>query len=100
MPPEFWQVGLGLAAGAALGALYFGGLWLTVTRVPRTRRPYLLLGGSFVARTAAVLTGFYLLLPHGWMAQAVAMVGFLVARQLWLRVKGGVAGAGSVRGDE
>ena len=89
MPPDFWQPVWGFAAGMGIGALYFGGLWLTVSQVDCARQPYFLLAVSFVVRLAAVLAVFYLLLPQGWVVLAAALVGLLVARQLWLRAKGG-----------
>ncbi|MCK4690707.1 MAG: ATP synthase subunit I [Desulfuromonadales bacterium] len=92
MPPDFWQPVWGFAAGMGTGALYFGGLWLTVSQVGHARRPYRLLAVSFVLRLAAVLAVFYILLPQGWVVLGTAMVGLLVARQLWLRAKGGGKG--------
>ena len=89
MFPDVWQPVLGFAAGMGIGALYFGGLWLTVSQVGRARRPYRLLAVSLVLRLAAVLAVFYILLPQGWVVLWTAMAGLLAARQLWLRAKGG-----------
>ena len=92
MAPDFWQPVWGFAAGMVIGALYFGGLWLTVSQVGHARRPYHLLAVSFVVRLAAVFAAFYILLPQGWVVLGAAMVGLLAARQLWLRTKGGRKG--------
>ncbi len=94
MPVELSYLVWGFVAGLASGALYFGGLWLTVAHLPRARRPYRLLAISFVLRMAAVLAVFYLLLPLGWVVLATALGGLLSARQLWLRSKGGGKGKG------
>lgn len=74
--------------GAALGALYFGGLWLTVRHVTKIRRPKTMLLVSFLGRVAIVLAGFYAMTQvfHGqWEALAVAMLGFVGARFLLIR---------------
>jgi F1F0 ATPase subunit 2 len=76
------------AIGAALGALYFGGLWLTVRRVTDARRPKTMLLLSFLGRAAIVLAGFYAVTQvfrGQWEALAVAMLGFMGARSLLIR---------------
>jgi F1F0 ATPase subunit 2 len=90
MALDFWQLAWGFAAGIGLGALYFGGLWLTVSRISRSERPRLLLFASFTVRLGAVLTAFYVLLDQGWVVLIAAMAGFLTARHLWLAAKGKV----------
>lgn len=72
---------VGLAAGLALGAFFFGGLLWTVRRLPGARSPGLLMGGSLLVRLALVLGGFVLLARAGSAAAAGAgLLGFLVAR--------------------
>jgi F1F0 ATPase subunit 2 len=73
-------------AGIALGALYFGGLWLTVQRLRVVRRPGTLLLVSFVVRTALVLAGFYLVMGGQWERLVACVVGFVIARfvSVWL----------------
>ena len=88
MSPDLWRLILGAVAGLGLGALYFGGLWLTVCCVGRVRHPQRLLLLSTVGRLAGVLLAFYGLLLRGWTVLAAAMAGFLVARTLWLAAKG------------
>ncbi|HQN31350.1 MAG TPA: ATP synthase subunit I, partial [Methanothrix soehngenii] len=51
--------------GAVLSAFYFGGLWLTVKRLPRSRQPTLLSLSSFAARSLICLMGFYLVMGQG-----------------------------------
>lgn len=94
MAVDFCHMLWGFVAGLASGALYFGGLWLTVNQLPRTKRPYRLLVGSFFLRMLAVLAVFYLLLSLGWGVLIVAMLGLLLARQLWLQSKSGGKGKG------
>jgi F1F0 ATPase subunit 2 len=88
MPYELWQMLVALPIGAGLGLIFFGGLWLTVARIPSSRRPHLLLAGSFLLRMTVVLSGFYLLAPLGWQAMTIAMAGLLITRQVLLRIKG------------
>jgi len=79
---------VGSAAGLLMGGLYFGGLWFTVNRVAGARNPQLLLGISFLGRSALLLAAFYLLLLPGWEAAAGGMFGFLAARKTWTLAKG------------
>jgi F1F0 ATPase subunit 2 len=77
--------------------LYFGGLWLTVSRISRSERPRLLFFASFAMRLGTVLTSFYVLLDQGWIVLIAAMAGFLIARHLWLAAKGKVRVQGSAK---
>ncbi|MBE0576422.1 MAG: ATP synthase subunit I [Desulfuromonadales bacterium] len=88
MNPEFWHLAGALVAGSAIGLFYFGGLWLTVTRIPDSRNPHLLLIGSFFMRLAVSLAAFYALVPWGLQAMAVAMAGLMITRQVLTRIKG------------
>jgi F1F0 ATPase subunit 2 len=91
--PVVLGLGLGAGAGFGVGLLYFGGLWLTLTRMRRSSRPRLLLGASIVLRLAAVMAAFYGLLRVGWPVLAGGMFGFLAARTGWLLAKGGAGEA-------
>ncbi len=93
MKPELWQMAIALLAGSAIGLFYFGGLWLTVTRIPSSSNPQLLLIGSFGLRLAVTLAAFYSLTPWGWQAMAVAMAGLLITRAVLTRAKGKVPSA-------
>ncbi|MCU0575042.1 MAG: ATP synthase subunit I [Syntrophobacteraceae bacterium] len=80
-----------LAAGMLVGAFYFGGLWWTVRRVARSRRPGLLMLASYWLRTAVALALFYVIMEGGWVRLVVCLAGFLVMRQLltWILGPGG-----------
>jgi F1F0 ATPase subunit 2 len=88
MNPEWWHLSAAFVAGGSVGIFYFGGLWLTVKRVPLGRRPRLLLVGSFVLRLAVLLAAFYALAPWGWAAMVCALAGLLIVRQILIKVKG------------
>ena len=88
---ELLRLVLALVAGAGLGLVYFGGLWLTVQRVPGSGHPALLVLGSFFGRTVVVVGGIYLAAvlggePSGvWVRVAVCLVGFLAMRTVMIR---------------
>lgn len=73
------------AAGLALGAVFFGGLWWTVRRLAAAPRPSRLLWQSFVLRFGIALAGFYAVANGRGGALAVAVLGFLVMRELIAR---------------
>lgn len=76
---------LALAAGIGLGVFYFGGLWLTVRRLPTAQRPALLSLLSFFARLGVVLFGFYFVMDGRWVRLLVCLLGFLGARVILVR---------------
>ncbi len=71
---------LGFVAGIALGALYFGGLWLTVRNMRQADHAAGRIVLSFFGRAALLLAGFYGVLQLGLTALAAAMVAFLAVR--------------------
>lgn len=85
----------GLAAGALLGLVCFGGLWLTLSRLRRADRPRRLLAVSLAGRLAAAAAGLGLLAAWGPVPTVSGLVGLLGARQALLRRIGtGSAGHG------
>jgi F1F0 ATPase subunit 2 len=88
MTLEGWQLAASFIAGGLIGTFYFGGLWLTVKRIPTSAKPHLLLVSSFFLRMAAALAAFYALIPWGWQALAAALLGMLISRQVLTRIKG------------
>jgi F1F0 ATPase subunit 2 len=74
------------AIGAAVGALYFGRLWLSMRQLPRLNHPMLwLLAGTF-ARLGLVLAAF-LLVSQGQWARLVACLAGVVAAGIYLQRK-------------
>jgi F1F0 ATPase subunit 2 len=71
---------LALLAGAILGGIFFGGLWLTVRRGASSRRPAVLFLGSLLVRTAAAVAGFYLVSGGDLRRMLACLLGFLLAR--------------------
>ena len=73
-----------LLAGAALGAVFFGGLWWTVQRGAASSAPASWFLGSFVLRTAIVLAGFYFIGAGQLVLLGLCLIGFLLARAMVL----------------
>ena len=72
---------IAISAGVLMGIFFYGGLRLTVKKSTAAGSPALLFLGSFVLRTAVVVTGFYLFIAHSspgaWLA---CMAAFVIAR--------------------
>ena len=75
---------LALVAGLGLGLFYFGGLWLTVQRLGRTRNPTLLFAFSLLVRTALAVWGMYLVMGGSWQRMLACLAGFIIMRQLMI----------------
>lgn len=84
-------------AGAALGLLFFGGLWWTVRRAAASPRPALWFGPSLLLRMAGVVGGFYLVGAGQWTRLAACLAGFVLARGALLWLTRAPAGQGRAR---
>jgi F1F0 ATPase subunit 2 len=71
---------LAAAAGAALGGLFFVGLWWTVQLVMIAHNPAPWFLGSLLLRMGAVLAGFYFIGAGHWDRLAACFLGFAAAR--------------------
>ena len=69
-----------LLAGAALGVVFYGGLWLTVRALPTSRHAILLALASFWSRTLLVVGGLLLAMDTSWQRALICLLGFTVAR--------------------
>jgi F1F0 ATPase subunit 2 len=79
------SIALYLTIGLCAGILYFTGLWWTVLRLTRTRRPAVWSLASFLSRAAVVLTLFYVSTHGRWDRLLICLAGFTIARFLLLR---------------
>jgi F1F0 ATPase subunit 2 len=77
---------LACAAGGALGAVFFGGLWWTVRKGVSSKRPALWFFGSLLVRMSVALAGLYLVGRGHWERLVLCLLGFMVARLavMWL----------------
>jgi len=83
---EAMTLTLALMAGAALGAIFFGGLWWTIRKACASERPALWFFGSLVLRMGIALAGFYFVSGGEWKRLVLCLLGFIVARLavIWL----------------
>jgi F1F0 ATPase subunit 2 len=73
-------------AGMILGIVFFGGLWWTVRRALSSGLAAIWFSGSFLARTAITLTGFYFAAQGDWRRMVGCVAGFLGARMCVIRL--------------
>lgn len=73
-------------AGAALGVLFFGGLWWTVRKAVLSPRPALWFFGSLLLRMSIVLGGFYFVGSGNWERSIACLLGFVIVRFIVLRL--------------
>jgi F1F0 ATPase subunit 2 len=69
-----------IAAGMMLAGIFYGGLWATITQLPSTTRPALVVMGSFWIRTLIVLGGFIFVTGQSWQRGVLCLGGFLLGR--------------------
>jgi F1F0 ATPase subunit 2 len=78
-------IAIGLLSGAALGVLFYGGLWWTIQKGSSSKRSALWFFGSLMIRTSLVLAGFYFVGRGHWERLLVCVLGFIVARLIVTR---------------
>ena len=76
---------LGFFAGVLLGVAFYGGLWLTVRRLPLTRHPAALTLGSLLVRTALVCGGILWVARGRWQNVLACVAGIAAGRLLVAR---------------
>lgn len=77
---EILTLTLSLISGILLGSFYFGGLWLTLKRLPNSKQPAVLTMGSFLGRSAVCLFGFYLISGSGLEVLFLSLAGFVLSK--------------------
>jgi F1F0 ATPase subunit 2 len=73
-------------AGLALGAIFFGGLWWTVSRGLSSKQPAFWFLGSMLLRMGIVLAGFYLVAAQHLGRLVPCLIGFVMARLVVTRM--------------
>jgi len=83
---------LAAAGGAALGMMFYGGLYWTIRRGIESKAPALWFSGSLLLRTALVVIGFYAISDGDWRRLIACLPGFLLARVVvtWLGYRSAV----------
>ena len=77
---ELLRLASTVAAGAALGAMFYGGLWWTVRRGVSSKRAALWFSASLLLRMGAALAGFYFVAGAHWQRLLLCLLGFVIAR--------------------
>ena len=83
---EIVSLTLALAAGVLLGAIFFGGLWLTVCKGASSQQPALWFFGSLLLRMSIALAGFYFVSGGHWKRLLACLLGFIMARLIIIRI--------------
>lgn len=83
---EVMVIVLAGVAGAALGTLFFAGLWWTLRRGLASSRPALWFFASLVLRLSLTVAGFYAVVGDDWRRLLACLLGFVLARQTVLRL--------------
>jgi F1F0 ATPase subunit 2 len=86
MMNEFLTLLFPLVAGALLGVVFFGGLWLTVRNGFSFKNPALLFFGSLLLRSGIVVTGFYFVTGGQFNKLIACLIGFITARIVMTRI--------------
>ena len=73
-------------AGGVLGAIFFGGLWWTVSKGLTARQPAFWFFGSMLLRTGIVLLGFYFVANQHFGRLLPCLLGFVMARFVVMQV--------------
>lgn len=82
MEEPFIRYGLLIVFGMVLGVIFFGGLWITVRKLPAARWPGLLFLGSAVIRTIIVLGGIWYFADGDATSIGACLLGFIGLRLL------------------
>lgn len=83
---ELWGLVLAGIGGCALGVIFFGGLWWTVRKGLTSSKPAVWVFTSLLLRMGITLAGFYFAGAGDWRRLLVCMAGFLMARQIVMRL--------------
>jgi F1F0 ATPase subunit 2 len=79
---DIFKMILVFIAGLLLGTLFFGGLWLTVKKAVTSKKPAMIVLGSFVFRIGITFVGFYFIGAGSLQRLLLLLLGFITARFL------------------
>jgi F1F0 ATPase subunit 2 len=71
---------LAFVVGAALGAMFFGGLWWTLRKAMTSQWSALWFASSLLLRMGLTLLGFYFVSAGHWQRMVACLLGFAVSR--------------------
>ncbi|EFK07236.1 F1/F0 ATPase, Methanosarcina type, subunit 2 [delta proteobacterium NaphS2] len=80
----YW--GLAFLWGVLLGSLYFGGLWITLRKMPEKKKKKRWLALSYILRLCVALVGFWIVIElKGPPAFFFTLAGFFLTRFVMTR---------------
>lgn len=82
MDEPFMKFGLLIVLGMVLGAIFFGGLWMTVRQMTTSKRPGLLFLTSVAVRTSIVLVAIWYFAAGDATSICACLLGFVALRLL------------------
>lgn len=85
MTVEWVLLGGMFLCGAALGIVFYGGLWMTLSHLPDTRSPGLVSALSLLLRLGITLAGLYGLTGGHWPSLLAALSGFVLTGRFLVR---------------
>lgn len=97
MEDPFFRLGGLIVFGMILGVIFFGGLWLTIRKMPTAKWPVLLFLCSLISRTFVVLAGIWYVAAGDATSIAACLLGFIALRFLATH---GNAGLGTLKRQE
>lgn len=71
---------IAFSAGVLIGLVYFVTLKFTIEHMVTSKRPALVMLGSYLLRTVFVLLAFYLIMDGELMRLLASLVGFIITR--------------------
>jgi len=74
--------------GVLLGFFYFGGLWMTLKHIPRSKKPKSWLFLSFIVRISLILVGFWAIVRSNPVAFMLTFLAFFITRFILTRSLG------------
>lgn len=77
---EIFVLALAMISGSVLGVFYFGGLWMTLRHLSRSRQPALLTLISFLVRSVVCLFCFYLVASNSLGGLVSSLAGFTLIK--------------------
>ena len=77
---DVFYMALVFLAGFSLGTLFFLGLWFTVKKAMKSKKPALWIFGSLLLRVTITLFGFYYVSLGNWIYLIICLSGFIMAR--------------------
>ena len=73
-----------LVVGVVAGLFNYTALWITVQRLPKTRKPEILSMGSFYIRTIIVLAVLFFTTSMHWENIIFFFIGFFIVRAVFV----------------